>query len=280
MVDMASRSAPAGPERMALRAAAPPGKPTPRDFENTDTPAAPAATRARRALNPAMTELFRSLTTTMFCAKDVTGAYVAVNDVFVARTNERTSAAVVGRTAPELFVAPLAARYESQDTAVLAGRTLRHELELIRRPGGTPGWYLTSKVPLRASAGQVVGVVSISEDLYVADESAQDLQAISRVQDWIENHLDAPIRVPDLAAVAGCSRHALERRIRRVFHLSPTQLVLRARIDRATEALTTSSAPISQIATACGFYDQAAFTRTFARVTGETPAQFRRRSAR
>src|SRR5699024_8169649 len=143
-----------------------------------------------------------------------------------------------------------------------------------------PGWYLTSKVPLRASAGQVVGVVSISEDLYVADESAQDLQAISRVQDWIEHHLDAPIRVPDLAAVAGCSRHALERRVRRVFHLSPAPLVLRARSDRATEALTTSSAPISQIATACGFYDQAAFTRTFARVTGETPAQFRRRSAR
>lgn len=241
-------------------------------------PAESPAASARRALNPAMTELFRSLTTTMFCAKDVTGAYVAVNDVFIARTNERTAGAVVGRKATELFVSPLALRYESQDAAVLAGRTLRHELELIRRPGGTPGWYLTSKVALRAEHGQIVGVVSISEDLHVADESAQDLQAISRVQEWIENHLHTPIRVADLAAVAGCSRHALERRTRRVFRLSPSQLVLRVRIDRATEALTTSTAPIAEIAAACGFYDQAAFTRTFARVTGETPAQFRRRS--
>lgn len=241
-----------------------------------DSPAA----RARRALNPAMTELFQSLTTTMFCAKDVTGAYVAVNDVFVARTNERVRSAVVGKKATELFVDPLALRYESQDAAVLTGRTLRHELELIRRPGGTPGWYLTSKVPLRSEDGQIVGVVSISEDLHVAEESSEDLHAISRVQGWIENHLDSPIRVGDLAQVAGCSRHALERRTRRVFRLSPTQLVLRVRIDRATEALTNTTEAIADIAAACGFYDQAAFTRTFARVTGETPAQFRRRSTR
>lgn len=235
------------------------------------------AERARSALNPAMTELFAALTTTMFCAKDITGVYVAVNDVFVARTNERTPAAVVGRTAAELFVAPLAERYETQDAAVLAGRTLRHELELIRRPGGRPGWYLTSKVPLR-TADEVVGVVSISEDLHVAEEGAEPLQSLARVQEWIARHLTESIQVADLAAVAGCSRYALERRTRRVFHLSPAQLVLRTRIDHATEALTTTSEPIAQIATACGFYDQAAFTRTFARVTGETPAQFRRRS--
>lgn len=235
------------------------------------------ADRARRALNPAMTELFASLTTTMFCAKDVIGTYVAVNDVFVARTNERTRAAVLGRTAGELFVTPLALRYETQDAAVLTGRTLRHELELIRRPGGRPGWYLTTKVPLPAD-GEVVGVVSISEDLQVATETAEPMQSLARVQEWIAAHLHAPIQVADLAAVAGCSRHALERRTRRVFHLSPGQMVLRARIDRAAEELTTTTIPIAQIATSCGFYDQAAFTRTFARVTGETPAQFRRRA--
>lgn len=236
------------------------------------------ADRARRALNPAMTELFAALTTTMFCAKDSTGVYVAVNDVFVARTNERSRAAVLGRTATELFVAPLARRYETQDAAVLTGRTLRHELELIRRPGGQPGWYLTSKVPLRQGA-QIVGVVSISEDLHVATETAEPLQSLARVQEWVAEHLTETIHVADLAAVAGCSRHALERRTRRVFHLSPAQLVLRARIDRATEQLTTTSIPLAQVATACGFYDQAAFTRTFARVTGETPAQFRRRAS-
>lgn len=235
------------------------------------------ADRVRRALNPAMTELFASLTTTMFCAKDVTGAYVVVNDVFVARTNARTRAGVLGRTAPELFVTPLALRYESQDAAVLTGRTLRHELELIRRPGGRPGWHLTSKVPLRTD-GEIVGVVSISEDLHVATETAEPLQSLARVQEWIAGHLHTSIRVADLAAVAGCSRHALERRTRRVFRLSPAQVVLRARIDRAAEQLTSTAVPIAQIATVCGFYDQAAFTRTFARVTGETPAQFRRRA--
>ncbi|MCA0425742.1 MAG: helix-turn-helix domain-containing protein [Proteobacteria bacterium] len=34
--------------------------------------------------------------------------------------------------------------------------------------------------------------------------------------------------------------------------------------------------PLAQIALDVGFYDQAAFSRTFARLTGQTPSQFRR----
>lgn len=236
-----------------------------------------AAASVRAALTPALLDLVDSLTTTMFCAKDTLGRYVAVNSAFVARTNERSRRAVLGKRARELFVAPLAERYEEQDALVLAGRSLRQELELVRRPGGLPGWYLTSKVPLRLD-GTIVGLVSLSEDLRVADSADVALHSLRGMRDWIDEHLDAPIPIDDLAAAAGCSRSALERRIRRVFHLSPSQLVLRARIDRAAALLTGTAEPIAQIAATCGFYDQAAFSRTFARLTGETPAQFRRTS--
>ena len=43
--------------------------------------------------------------------------------------------------------------------------------------------------------------------------------------------------------------------------------------------LGTTGVPIADVAARSGFYDQAAFTRTFGRITGETPAQFRRRSS-
>src|SRR6478609_6781829 len=124
----------------------------------TAGPAAPAATPAAapapadaparallRALTPALLRLCDDLTGTMFCAKDVTGRYVVVNEAFVRRTPERSRRAVVGRTAAELFLPHLAERYDAQDRDVLAtGRALHRELELIRRPGGPPGWYLTS----------------------------------------------------------------------------------------------------------------------------------------
>ncbi len=228
------------------------------------------------ALPQAMLALVDELTSTMFCLKDAAGRYVAVNPTFVQRTNERSARRVLGRTAPELFVPELAERYEEQDGQVLAtGLPLRNELELIRPPGGVARWYLTAKHPL-VHAGDVVGLVSISQDLGNDVTDDPDMRSLSRVVEHIEAHLDGPIRVADLAQVAGCGVDALERRVRRAFHRSPGQLVLTARIDRARTLLARTDTPLAQIALGCGFSDQAAFSRTFARLTGQTPGQFRR----
>lgn len=234
----------------------------------------------REALPDAMLALVNELTSTMFCVKDAQGRYVAVNPTFVLRTNASSPRQVVGRTAKELFVPELAERYETQDARVLStGRPLRNELEMIRPPGGEVRWYLTSKVPLR-SGDVLVGLVSLSQDLGgdVIDDPA--MVSLTRVVEYIEEHLDSSIRVAELAAQAGCSVDSLERRVRRVFHRSPGQLVLTARIDRAMALLMSGDDPIVDIASACGFYDQAAFSRTFARLTGRTPAQFRRERRR
>jgi AraC-like DNA-binding protein len=233
------------------------------------------------ALSPAMVDLMDELSSTMFCAKDVTGRYVLVNRVFVARTNERSRRAVLGRRATDLFVPQLAERYDQQDAEVLrTGRPLRNELELIRRLGGTPGWFLTSKLPVHDGAGHLVGLVSVSQDLREDDADDASMDSMARLVAGIEERLDQPLTVADLAALAGCTPAVLDRRVRRVFSLSPRQLVLRARVDRAAGLLVGTDSPIADVAVATGFYDQPAFTRTFARLTGETPSSFRRRARR
>ena len=117
----------------------------------------PEAAALLGALDAAMLRLMDELSTTMFCAKDTSGRYVAVNEAFVRRTCERSRRDVVGRRASDLFEAQLARRYDEQDEAVLStGRPLRRVLELILRPGGPPGWFLTSKVAVRGSDGRVV----------------------------------------------------------------------------------------------------------------------------
>jgi AraC-like DNA-binding protein len=241
-------------------------------------PAPDAAARALlRALTPALLRLCDDLTGTMFCAKDVTGRYVVVNDAFVRRTPERSRRAVVGRTAAELFLPHLAERYDAQDRDVLAtGRALHRALALIRRPGAPPGWYLTSKEPVRDDAGAVVGLVSISQSLRAGDADAATVQALSRVAAFVQGRLADPPTVAELAEAAGCSPSTLDRRVRRVYALSPQQYVLRARVDHAAALLGGTDLPLAEVAAASGFYDQASFTRTFGRLTGETPAQFRR----
>lgn len=233
------------------------------------------------ALSPAMVDLMDELSSTMFCAKDVTGRYVLVNRVFVARTNERSRRAVLGKRATDLFVPQLAERYDQQDAEVLrTGRPLRNELELIRRLGGTPGWFLTSKLPVHDGARHLVGLVSVSQDLREDDADDASMDSMARLVAGIEERLGQALTVADLAALAGCTPAVLDRRVRRVFSLSPRQLVLRSRVDRAAELLAGSDAPIAEIAVVTGFYDQPAFTRTFARLTGETPSSFRRRARR
>jgi len=158
-----------------------------------------------------------------------------------------------------------------------SGRPLRNELELIRRHGGTPGWYLTSKIAVRVD-GTVVGLVSVSEDLRTHDAADVAVNSLSRVVALVHEQLAGRITVADLAAAAGCSPSTLDRRMHKVFSLSPQQFVLRTRIDHATALLAAGTGSIAEVATASGFYDQAIFTRTFGRLTGETPAQFRRRT--
>lgn len=223
--------------------------------------------------------LFELLVDVMFCMKNSAGRYVAVNGAFVRRTDRGSKRDVVGRRASELFSAPLAERYEQQDAQVLAsGRPLRDELELIRREDGTLGWYLTTKLPVveRSPEGgeETVGLVSVSRDLRTPGDDTS-VEALGRVVTYVRDNLGSRIRVADLAAVAGGSPAQLERRMRKAFGLSVTKYVLRARVDRATELLVGSDLSLSDIAHEVGFYDQADFTHRFARLTNETPAQFR-----
>ena len=231
------------------------------------------------ALSTAVVGLMDELTGTMFCAKDTTGRYVAVNQAFVERTGERSRRGVVGRRAEDLFVPHLADHYNEQDRQVIeTGRPVRRELELILRPGGVAGWYLTSKLPVRAG-GAVVGLVSVSEDLRRQDAADAVVSSVEQVVAYVAHRAPGPVTVADLARAAGCSASTLERRMRAVFSLSPQQYVLRTRIDRAAELLSTTDLPLAEVATASGFYDQAVLTRAFGRLTGETPAQFRRRTS-
>lgn len=222
-------------------------------------------------------ELYDLLVDVIFCMKRGDGIYVAVNRAFVRRTGRNSKRNVVGQRASDLFIPQFAERYEEQDEAVrTTGKPLRDELELIRREDGTLGWYLTTKLPVDDGAGGI-GIVSISRDLATPSDEGITIEALHRVVQLVHQRLQEPLRVAELAEAAGCSTASLERRMRKVFGVTATQFVLRTRVDRATQLLTTTDTPLADIATTVGFYDQADFTRRFARLTNETPAQFRRR---
>lgn len=224
----------------------------------------------------AMEALFESLDDVVFCVKNRRREYVAVNSALVSRVRLPNAAALLGRTAREIFPALLAAGYEQQDHLVFAtGQEIRDRLEMITNHDGTTGWYLSQKVPVRNAKGAVVALAGISRDLRAPANSDPRLAALAGAIAAIQKDFAQPLRIEDLARRAQMSLSQFERKMRAVLHLSPRQLLTKTRIDAAATALRESDAALGTIAIECGFYDQAMFCRQFRHATGLTPRQYR-----
>ena len=220
-------------------------------------------------------ELFDRIADMVFFLKDRNARYVAVNDALVRRCGLTGKAELLGRTAREIFPAPLGEAFESQDLRVLReGLSINGRLELHLYPDGRQGWCLTWKEPLFDRAGRIVGLSGISRD---APHSGlePDMTALSSVLGHIHDHLDSALRIPDLAARAGLSAFQLDQRIRALFGLSTGQYLTRARIELACDRLRQTDTAISIVAQECGYADQAAFTRQFHKSVGLTPRAYR-----
>lgn len=240
-------------------------------------PAPPPTDPLEAALSAAgfALDLFDALPEVVFFVKDPDGRYRAINETLVRRLGRRTKRELLGRTARELFPAPLGERYLEQDLHVCrTGRPVEDLLELHLYPDGHEGWCVTTKVPLREPGGAVAGVAGTSRDVR-SPEPGAGLEGLAGVLRLLHERPGGSHRVEELARLAGLSPDRFSLRVRALFGLSPTQLVIKVRVDAARRMLRESGAPIARVALACGYCDQSAFSRQFKAVTGLTPALYR-----
>lgn len=97
-----------------------------------------------------------------------------------------------------------------------------------------------------------------------------------RVRDYIDGDLHGRPSIKDAARHVRLSPGYFSRCFRQSFGETFSRFVARQRIERAQGLMLRSSSSLCQIALACGFTDQAHFTRTFGGVTGSTPSKWRR----
>ncbi len=222
--------------------------------------------------------LFDALPDVVFFVKDRQGRYAHANLTLVARLGLERRAEVVGRSVEELFPAALARTYAAQDRRVLGGERIADHLELHLFPNRSPGWCLTCKRPL-AERGSVTGLIGISRDLGQPDGRHPTYDRLRRVVSFLREHYAGPVRLQHLAALAEVSVSQLERHCRRVFQLTPQQLIAKFRIEAAMRELA-GDASVASIAAACGFADQSAFARRFKATVGMTPRDYRAHALR
>jgi AraC-like DNA-binding protein len=222
--------------------------------------------------------LFDGVPDIVFFIKDARGRYMAVNDTLALRCGLAGKDEAIGRTTEELFPPPLGDAFAKQDRDILGGGSgIRDHLELHLYPGGLRGWCLTYKEPLPGKNGGVAGICGISRDLHAPGAQSDDFAAMSAAIDHIHRHYDESLRLPALAEMAGLSVYQFDQRIRSWFHVTAGQYLVKVRIDAACKRLTGSSEAIAQIALACGYSDQSAFSRQFKQAVGMSPLAYRRK---
>jgi AraC-like DNA-binding protein len=99
---------------------------------------------------------------------------------------------------------------------------------------------------------------------------------LRRVTDHLAAHLAEDVPLQALSELVKLSRSYFSRAFKISTGLAPHQWLLQARIGKAKQLLLDTDRPLAQIAIDVGFADQAHFTRTFRRETGESPGAWQR----
>ncbi len=143
----------------------------------------------------------------------------------------------------------------------------------VTRQGNSDGHYATAIARLIA-----LHLVKHHSSPMIASNKRGGLSPtkLRKVATLVEQRMGSEMSLEELATAAGLSVFHFARVFRQSTGMSPFQYVLKRRIERARELLLEPHARIGDIALECGFCDQAHLTRHFKRITGSTPAAFKR----
>lgn len=93
-----------------------------------------------------------------------------------------------------------------------------------------------------------------------------------RIRDIVYAQIGDHLRVKDLTSTSGMSFRQLSQVLRAATGLSPHAFVMHCRVQHACALISGSKLPLVEIASLCGFSDQAHMTVTFRKVLGFPPS--------
>ena len=217
--------------------------------------------------------LFDAIPNVLFFAKDTRGRYTHVNKTMLQRLGVKSRALVIGKRADEVYPAGMSEDYVAQDERVLSGEVIENVMELHLFANRQPGWCLSCKRPIVVD-GHIVGLIGISRDLGQRGGLEGEYEPLRLALDYLNANYGQNVRMQTLLDITGFSLSKLERSFRKVFQMTPQQVLSRLRIQMAMHLLHGPDS-IATIGQACGFTDQSAFTRKFKAETGMAPRQYR-----
>ncbi len=167
-----------------------------------------------------------------------------------------------------------------------AARTLVEDGNLLTAGAMTAHTLLSLQLLRRlighAAARQVASIMlvdesSTSQQVFVTLQRNFADPLITAAIEQMERRLQDTFSATALAARLHISYRTLHRRFRSVTGYTPLTYMQELRVERAKALLETSRRSVGQIAATVGYDDLSSFRRLFARQTGLSPAEYRKR---
>ncbi|MEO1520952.1 MAG: AraC family transcriptional regulator [Cyanobacteria bacterium J06633_2] len=115
-------------------------------------------------------------------------------------------------------------------------------------------------------------------EMNIRMSAKSESQAVRLVQTYLEEHYTENVSIDTLSQLGNLSPYYLIRSFHQQIGLPPHLYQRQVRLLKAKQSLNTCQS-LAAIATDAGFFDQSHFTRSFKRVFGLTPGQYRQRNS-
>jgi transcriptional regulator GlxA family with amidase domain len=111
--------------------------------------------------------------------------------------------------------------------------------------------------------------------LGVTSQVSEKILASAR---WLEANVDRPISIDDAAQVAAMSERNFLRRFKSEIGMTPSDYLLRARLNMSCRMLVESRLPVDKIARRCGIGSGGQLSKLFRKYLATTPTDYRMRN--
>ena len=136
-------------------------------------------------------------------------------------------------------------------------------------------FQLADEASSLAIEGLTLEVMAELSRHHVKTSGRKPPKSIEQTKELLHAHFSESLALDDIARSVGTHPVHLARMFRRYHHCTIGEYVRKLRIESACREISTTDCQLALIASQTGFYDQSHFSRTFKRMMGITPGQYR-----
>ena len=107
------------------------------------------------------------------------------------------------------------------------------------------------------------------------DEQSNTKDLVKKICKYIDENSEVISDGKDVSEIFSYHSYYINRLFKKYLGITLHKYILKAKISRSVDYLTTTNMAINEIAYKCGFFDTSHYSRNFKKITGYTPSKYR-----